>query len=103
MTGADYVAVIDWRARKIVKTIHTDKGAHNFRSLVDGQHILVSNRVGSTISILDQNTLTNVGTINGLLAGPDDMELTPDKRYLWVDLPVHPLRRRHRYENPQAR
>ena len=84
MTGADYVAVIDWRARKIVKTIHTDKGAHNFRSLADGQHILVSNRVANTISILDQNTLTSVGTISGLLPGPDDMELTPDKRYLWV-------------------
>lgn len=84
MTGADYVAVIDWRARKIVKTIHTDRGAHNFRSLADGQHVLVTNRVGNTISILDQNTLTNVGTIAGLLPGPDDMELTPDRRYLWV-------------------
>lgn len=69
MTGADYVAVIDWRARKIVKTIHTDKGAHNFRSLADGQHVLVSNRVGNTISILDQNTLMNVGTITGLMPG----------------------------------
>ncbi|SAL75594.1 YVTN beta-propeller repeat-containing protein [Caballeronia peredens] len=84
MTGADYVAVIDWRARKIVKTIHTDRGAHNFRSLADGQHVLVTNRVGNTISILDQNTLTNVGTITGLLPGPDDMELTPDRQYLWV-------------------
>jgi len=84
MTGADYVAVIDWRARKIVKTIHTDSGAHNFRSLADGQHVLVTNRVGNTISILDQNTLTNVGTITGLLPGPDDMELTPDRRFLWV-------------------
>ena len=84
MTGADYVAVVDWRARKIVKTIHTDKGAHNFRSLADGQHVLVTNRVGNTISILDQNTLMNVGTITGLLPGPDDMELTPDRRYLWV-------------------
>jgi YVTN family beta-propeller protein len=84
MTGADYVAVIDWRARKIVKTIHTDKGAHNFRSLADGHHVLVTNRVGNTISILDQDTLTNVGNITGLLPGPDDMELTPDRRYLWV-------------------
>ena len=84
MTGADYVAVIDWRGRKIVKTIHTDRGAHNFRSLADGQHVLVTNRVGNTISILDQNTLTDVGTITGLLPGPDDMELTPDRRYLWV-------------------
>ncbi|MDR5794216.1 beta-propeller fold lactonase family protein [Caballeronia sp. LZ008] len=84
MTGADYVAVVDWRERKIVKTIHTDKGAHNFRSLADGHHVLVSNRVGSTISILDQDNLTTVGTITGLLPGPDDMELSQDKRYLWV-------------------
>ncbi|WP_244139986.1 beta-propeller fold lactonase family protein [Caballeronia sp. BCC1704] len=84
MTGADYVAVVDWRARKVVKTIHTDKGAHNFRSLADGHHILVSNRVGNTISILDQDNLTTVGTISGLLPGPDDMELSEDRRYLWV-------------------
>ncbi|HEX3634591.1 MAG TPA: YncE family protein, partial [Paraburkholderia sp.] len=25
-----------------------------------------------------------VGDITGLMPGPDDMELTPDKRYLWV-------------------
>lgn len=84
MTGADYVAVVDWRARKIVKTIHTDKGAHNFRSLADGHRVLVSNRVGNSISILDQDSLTSVGTIAGLLPGPDDMELSQDRRYLWV-------------------
>ncbi|MDR5855746.1 cytochrome D1 domain-containing protein [Caballeronia sp. LZ062] len=84
MTGADYVAVVDWRAQKVVKTIHTDNGAHNFRSLSDGHHVLVSNRVGNTISILDQDNLTTVGTITGLLPGPDDMELSQDKRYLWV-------------------
>jgi DNA-binding beta-propeller fold protein YncE len=46
--------------------------------------VLVSNRVANTISILDEQTLTNVGDITGLLPGPDDMELTADKRYLWV-------------------
>ncbi|AXE91963.1 beta-propeller fold lactonase family protein [Paraburkholderia sp. 22099] len=84
MTGADYVAVVDWRNQKIVKTIQTGKGAHNFRSLADGKHVAVSNRVASTISILDEDTLTNVGDIGGLLPGPDDMELSADKRYLWV-------------------
>ncbi|RDJ99989.1 beta-propeller fold lactonase family protein [Paraburkholderia lacunae] len=84
MTGADYVAVIDWRNQKIVKTIQTGKGAHNFRSLADGKHVAVSNRVASTISIIDEDTLTNVGDITGLLPGPDDMELSADKRYLWV-------------------
>lgn len=84
MTGADYVAVVDWRNQKIVKTIPTGKGAHNFRSLADGRHVAVSNRVASTISIIDEDTLTNVGDITGLMPGPDDMELTADKRYLWV-------------------
>jgi YVTN family beta-propeller protein len=84
MTGADYVAVVDWRDRKVVKTIKTGQGAHNFRSLADGKHVVVSNRVASTISIIDEDTLTNVGDITGLMAGPDDMELSADKRYLWV-------------------
>jgi DNA-binding beta-propeller fold protein YncE len=84
MTGADYVAVVDWRNQKIVKTIHTGKGAHNFRSLDDGKHVVVSNRVANTLSIIDEETLTNTGDITGLLPGPDDMELSADKRYLWV-------------------
>ena len=84
MTGSDYVAVVDWRNQTIVKTIQTGNGAHNFRSLADGKHVAVSNRVASTISIIDEDTLTNVGDITGLMAGPDDMELSADKRYLWV-------------------
>ena len=84
MTGADYVAVVDWRNQRIVKRIPTGKGAHNFRSLADGRHVLVSNRVANTISILDETTLANVGEITGLMPGPDDMELSADRRYLWV-------------------
>ncbi len=84
MTGADYVAVVDWRNQKIVKTIQTGNGAHNFRSLADGKHVAVSNRVASTISIIDEDSLTNVGDITSLMPGPDDMELSADKRYLWV-------------------
>ncbi len=84
MTGADDVAVVDWPSQKIVKTIQTGNGAHNFRSLADGKHVAVSNRVASTISIIDETSLTNVGNITGLMAGPDDMELSADKRYLWV-------------------
>jgi YVTN family beta-propeller protein len=52
--------------------------------MVDGKHVLVSNRVANTISIIDEDTLTNVGDITGLLPGPDDMELSADKKYLWV-------------------
>jgi len=84
MTGEDDVAVVDWRARQLVKKIQTGRGAHNFRNLDDGRHVAVTNRVDSTISILDYTTLTKVADITGLRPGPDDMELSADKRYLWV-------------------
>lgn len=84
MTGEDDVAVVDWHNRTVVKKIQTGRGAHNFRNLDDGKHIAVSNRVESTISILDYTTLTKVADITGLRPGPDDMELSADKRYLWV-------------------
>jgi DNA-binding beta-propeller fold protein YncE len=84
MTGEDDVAVVDWHTRQVVKKIQTGRGAHNFRNLDDGRHVAVSNRVESTISILDYTTLTKVADITGLLPGPDDMELSADKRYLWV-------------------
>lgn len=84
ITGADYVTVVDWRTQTIVKTIHTGQGAHNFRSLADGAHVAVTNRVANTISIIDERTLTNAGDIVGLPPGPDDMELAADKKTLWV-------------------
>ena len=59
------------------------RGAHNFRPLNDGRHVFVSDRVDSTISELDEIALTKVKEITGQRPGPDDMELTPDARYLW--------------------
>lgn len=84
LTGSDYVAVVDWRDRRIVKRIHTGQGAHNFRWLADGRHVAVSNRVASTISIIDYRRLIVTGDITGLRPGPDDMELTANRRDLWV-------------------
>ncbi|WP_114238252.1 YncE family protein [Dyella sp. C9] len=84
MTGEDDVAVVDWHKRQVVKRIPTGRGAHNFRSLDDGRHVAASNRVSNTISIIDYVALTKTRDITGLLPGPDDMELTADKRYLWV-------------------
>ncbi|MBI0331528.1 YVTN family beta-propeller repeat protein [Burkholderia plantarii] len=84
MTGEDDVAVLDCVTHQVVKRIHTGRGAHNFRSLDDGRHVAVTNRVDSTISVLDYTTLTNTGDITGLMPGPDDMELSADKRFLWV-------------------
>jgi DNA-binding beta-propeller fold protein YncE len=84
ITGADYVEVIDWRTRQAIKRIPTGKGAHNFRPQGDRKHVFVTNRVASTISLIDMQTLSTVGEITGLPAGPDDMEITPDGKNLWV-------------------
>ncbi|WP_216863804.1 cytochrome D1 domain-containing protein [Polynucleobacter sp. JS-Safj-400b-B2] len=84
ITGDDYVQVIDWKTRKEVKRITTGKGAHNFRPLGDKKHVFVSNRIASTISLLNMQTLEKVGDITGLPAGPDDMEITPDGKTMWV-------------------
>ena len=84
VTGEDFVQVIDWKTQKIIKAIKTGKGAHNFRPLGDSRHVFVSNRVAATISKIDMETLENVGTIQGLPAGPDCMDITPDQKELWV-------------------
>ncbi|HTV85836.1 MAG TPA: beta-propeller fold lactonase family protein [Dyella sp.] len=84
MTGEDDVAVVDWSKRQVIKRIPTGRGAHNFRSLDDGVHVAVSNRVADTISLIDYRTLTRSSDITGLLPGPDDMELSADRKYLWV-------------------
>jgi len=86
ITGEDNVQVIDWKNRKEVKRIATGKGAHNFRPLGDKKHVFVSNRIASTISLINMQTLEKVGDITGLPAGPDDMEITPDGKTLWVTL-----------------
>lgn len=86
ITGADYVQVIDWRNQKEIKRIKTGNGAHNFRPMGDKKHVFVTNRVANSISLLNMQTLERIGDITGLPAGPDDMELTPDGKTLWVTL-----------------
>lgn len=86
ITGADYVQAIDWRNQKEIKRIKTGNGAHNFRPMGDKKHVFVTNRVANSISLLNMQTLEKIGDITGLPAGPDDMELTPDGKTLWVTL-----------------
>ena len=86
ITGEDYVQVIDWKNRKEVKRIVTGKGAHNFRPLGDKKHVFVTNRIASSISLINMQTLEKTGDIIGLPAGPDDMEITPDGKTMWVTL-----------------
>ena len=84
LTGSDGVQVIDWKNRAEVKVIKTGKGAHNFRPLGDKRHIFLTNRVDSTISLIDMDKLEKVGDITGLPSGPDCMDVTPDGKELWV-------------------
>ena len=83
MTGDDHAEVIDWRERKRVKKIPTGKGAHNFLALGDGRHVFITNRVSSTINLIDQQTLTVVDTLN-IPGGPDCLEVTRDGKQLWT-------------------
>jgi len=84
LTGSDLVQVVDWKQQKIVKEIKTGKGAHNFRPLGDKRHIFLTNRVDSTISIIDMDKMEKVGDIKDLPSGPDCMDVTADGKELWV-------------------
>jgi DNA-binding beta-propeller fold protein YncE len=84
LTGSDLVQVVDWKQQKIVKEIKTGKGAHNFRPVGDKRHIFLTNRVDSTISIIDMDKLEKVADIKGLPSGPDCMDVTADGKELWV-------------------
>jgi len=84
LTGSDGVQVVDWKKRQVIKEIKTGKGAHNFRPLGDKKHIFLSNRVEPSISLLNMDTLEKVADITGLPSGPDDMDITPDGKELWV-------------------
>ena len=84
LTGSDGVQVVDWKKRQVIKEIKTGKGAHNFRPLGDKKHIFLSNRVEPSISLLNMDTLEKEADITGLPSGPDDMDITPDGKELWV-------------------
>lgn len=81
--GTDHVAEIDPQDGHVIRTIHTDRGAHNFLLSPDGKTIWVSNRVAGTISVLDADTL-DVKASWAAPGGPDDMVLSPDGKELWV-------------------
>ena len=88
-TGGFDVQVFDISVNpaRLVKTIRTGEGAHAFRAMGDGKHVLVSNRVADTISRIDYTRLEVVGEYKAP-GGPDCMEVTPDGKLLvssrWV-------------------
>ncbi len=68
---------------KLVKRIPTGEGAHSFRAWGDRRHVLVSNRVENSISLIDMQTLETRDKFPAP-SGPDDMELSPDRRFIYV-------------------
>jgi YVTN family beta-propeller protein len=85
MTGGKEVEVYDISngPAKLVKKIPTGEGAHAFRSLGDNKHVVVSNRVSNTATIIDYTKLEAERTIKAP-GGPDCMEVTADGKYLFV-------------------
>jgi len=85
LTGDRFVEAYDVSVAppRLVKRIATGNGAHAFRSMGDGRHVFVSNRVANTISQIDHTTLSVVAELPGP-GGPDCMELMADRRTLLV-------------------
>lgn len=89
LTGSDGVEVFSINPAatatpaKRVGQIPTGKGAHAFRALGDGRHLLVSNRVANTISKIDMTTHTVVDNYPAP-GGPDCMDVTTDLRYIYL-------------------
>jgi DNA-binding beta-propeller fold protein YncE len=85
LTGDEYVEVYDVSQNppKLVKRIKTGAGAHAFRSLGDGRHVFVSNRVANTISRIDLKTLEVLESYPAP-GGPDCMDVLSDGKTLLV-------------------
>jgi YVTN family beta-propeller protein len=80
--GGAYVAVVDPRDGRVVEKIHTGRGAHVLFVPPDGRVIYATNRVDSTISVLDAATLKELRVFK-VPGGPDDIDFGPDGK-LWI-------------------
>lgn len=85
LTGGDTVEVFDVSGKQPLRTrvIKTGAGAHAFRALGDGRHVLVSNRVANSISKIDLQTLTVVDNYSAP-GGPDCIEVSRDGKLIYV-------------------
>ncbi|WP_395060475.1 YncE family protein [Polaromonas sp.] len=85
LTGSDTVEVFDVSGKLPLRTrvIKTGAGAHAFRALGDGRHVLVSNRVANSISKIDLQTLAVVDNYPAP-GGPDCIEVSRDGKLIYV-------------------
>lgn len=86
LTGGSGVQVFDvapGQAPVPAGQIATGKGAHAFRALGDGRHVLVSNRVANTISQIDYLQFRTVAEFPAP-SGPDCMDVSADGSLIMV-------------------
>ncbi|WP_324488454.1 YncE family protein [Polaromonas sp.] len=85
LTGSDAVEVYDVSGKQPQhsRSIKTGAGAHAFRALGDGRHVLVSNRVGNSISKIDLQTMAVVDEYPAP-GGPDCMDVSRDGKFIYV-------------------
>jgi YVTN family beta-propeller protein len=81
--GANYIAQVDPANGNVINKVVTGNGAHNFLVSPDRKTLYVTNRVASTISVLNADTLEVENTLQAP-GGPDDMAMSPDGQQLWV-------------------
>ena len=83
LTGDRFVEAYDVSGPlpKLLQRIGTGDGAHAFRAKGDGRHLLVSNRVANSISMIDMQALAVVAQLPAP-GGPDCIELMADGRTL---------------------
>ena len=83
LTGDRFVEAwnVSGPAPTLIKRIPTGEGAHAFRAKGDRRHVIVSNRVANTLSVIDTQALEVVSELPGP-GGPDCMELMADGRTL---------------------
>ncbi|MBS0521781.1 MAG: PQQ-binding-like beta-propeller repeat protein, partial [Proteobacteria bacterium] len=82
LTGEDAVLTVDPRDGSVIGRLQTGKAAHNFR-VKDNRYYFLSNRVGSTVTLIDTEEMRVVASVK-VPGGPDDMDISPDGKELWV-------------------
>ncbi len=85
LTGSDSVELFDVSGKEPVRvrSLKTGDGAHAFRALGDGRHLLLSNRVANTVSKIDMQALKVVQEYK-VPGGPDCMDVSRDGKTLYV-------------------
>lgn len=81
--GGGALAVVDVRARRVVRQLAVAAGPHNVDATGDGRVVVVTSPAAGTVTVVDGRTLRVSRAIRGLRS-PHDAKLTADGRYAYV-------------------